>query len=106
MIENNKKIMAKLQTNVELHIQSLAASYTHNINLSVFFTLKRDNSILYLSHFSRSVRHAVFAELFYDGGRCHIKTSPLICKANQLTGFFMITASVTKELKQIIWKTF
>ena len=35
---------------------------------------------------------------FHDGGRCHIETSPLICKANQWTGFYMITASVTKEL--------
>ena len=28
----------------------------------------------------------------------HIETSPLICSANQWTGFYMITASVMKEL--------
>ena len=38
-------------------------------------------------------------ELFHDGDRYHIETSPLICSANQWTGFYMITASVMKELK-------
>ena len=33
-----------------------------------------------------------------DGGRYHIETSPFICSANQWTGFYMITASVMKEL--------
>ena len=37
-------------------------------------------------------------ELFHDGSRYHIETSPLICRANQWTGFYMITASVMKEL--------
>ena len=36
--------------------------------------------------------------LFHDGGRYHIETSPLICGANHWTGFYMITASVMKEL--------
>ena len=35
---------------------------------------------------------------FHDGGRYHIETSPLICGANQWTGFYMITASVMKGL--------
>ena len=35
---------------------------------------------------------------FHDGGRYHIETSPLICSANQWAGFYMITASVMKEL--------
>ena len=38
------------------------------------------------------------SELFHDGGRYHIETSPLICGANQWTGFYMITASIMKEL--------
>ena len=37
-------------------------------------------------------------ELFHDGGRYHVETSPLICPANQWTGFYMVTASVMKEL--------
>ena len=40
----------------------------------------------------------LFDLLFHDGGRYHIETSPLICPANQWTGFYMITASVMKEL--------
>ena len=36
--------------------------------------------------------------LFHDGGRYHIETSRLICRANQWTGFYMITASAMKEL--------
>ena len=38
------------------------------------------------------------SELFHDGGRYHIDTSPLICWANQWVGFYMIMASVMKEL--------
>ena len=47
------------------------------------------------------VRFAIFPliSLFHDGGRCPIETSPLICSANQWTGFYMITASVMKELR-------
>ena len=37
-------------------------------------------------------------QLFHDGGRYHIETSPLICGANQWTGVYMITASVMKDL--------
>ena len=33
-----------------------------------------------------------------DEGRYHIETSPLICRANQWTCFYMITASVIKGL--------
>ena len=34
----------------------------------------------------------------HDEGRYHIETSPLIYRANQWAGFYMITASVIKEL--------
>ena len=37
-------------------------------------------------------------KLFHDGGRYHMETSPLIYRANQWTGFYMITASVMKKL--------
>ena len=36
-----------------------------------------------------------FPYLFYDGGRYYVETSPLIVSK---TGFYMITASVMKEL--------
>ena len=34
---------------------------------------------------------------FHGGGPCHIETSPLICRANQWTGFYMIETSVVKD---------
>ena len=33
-------------------------------------------------------------------GRHHIQTSPLICSGNQWIGFYMITASIMKELRR------
>ena len=38
---------------------------------------------------------------FLDGGPYHIETSPLICTANQWTGFCMIGTSVMKKLNSI-----
>ena len=37
--------------------------------------------------------------LSHDVGSYHIETSPLICRANQWPGFYMIGTSVMKELK-------
>ena len=37
-------------------------------------------------------------QLFHDGDRYHVETSPLICGANQWTGFYMVTAYM-KEFK-------
>ena len=31
----------------------------------------------------------------------HVETGPLICRAHQWTGFYMITASVMKQLKDL-----
>ena len=36
--------------------------------------------------------------LFHEGGPYHIETSPLICRANQWTGFYIIGTSVLKQL--------
>ena len=44
----------------------------------------------------------MFINLFHDGGRYHIETSLLIWRAIQWTGFYMITASVMKELIAIV----
>ena len=53
-----------------------------------------------LAHFHNCDRFQNHWKMFnsHDGGRYHIETSPLICWANQWTGFYMITASVMKEL--------
>ena len=37
--------------------------------------------------------------LFKDGDLYHIETIPLICRANQWTGFYMIRTFVMEELK-------
>ena len=36
---------------------------------------------------------------FHHGGSDHIETSPLICRVNQWTGFYMIGTSVMKEVR-------
>ena len=43
-----------------------------------------------------------FFALTLSRGRYHIETSPLICSANQWTGFYMITASVLNGLKSVV----
>ena len=43
--------------------------------------------------------------LFHDGGPYHIETSPLICIANEWTGFYMIGTTIMKELTNFT-KTF
>ena len=47
-----------------------------------------------------AISRKTLLKIFHDGGHYHIEASPLICSANQWTGFYMITASVMKEL---IW---
>ena len=37
-------------------------------------------------------------QFFHDGGLRHRETSPLICSANQLTGFYMAGTFIMKEL--------
>ena len=48
------------------------------------------------------LREAYHVNEFDDGGRYHIETSPFICSANQWTSFYMIAASVMKELMNLI----
>ena len=49
--------------------------------------------------------------MFHDGGPCHIETSPMIWRANQWTGFYMIETFVMKEFNFVrnidaVWKVF
>ena len=42
--------------------------------------------------------------LFHDGGPYHIEISPLICRANQWTSFYMIGTSIMKDFNNLhIW---
>ena len=54
---------------------------------------------MYISSTSEFLR---LIQLFHDGSPYHIETSPLICNANQSTGFCMIRSSVMKELKSCL----
>ena len=51
----------------------------------------------------KNIHHIIVKdhELFHDGGRYHIETSPLICGADQWTGFYMKTAFVNRELNKL-----
>ena len=39
-----------------------------------------------------------FLSIFHDGSSYHIETSPLVCCANQWTGFYMIGTPIKKEI--------
>ena len=40
------------------------------------------------------------SKLFHGGGPYYVETNPLICSADQWTGFYMIRTSVMKELNE------
>ena len=44
--------------------------------------------------------------LSHDGGPYHLETSPLICRANQWTGFYMPGTSIMKELAHKTFENF
>ena len=52
----------------------------------------------YSSLFISSQLRRIENYLFRDADPCHIEASPLICRANQWTDFYMIGIPVTKEL--------
>ena len=54
--------------------------------------------LIFFNYSSQNLNDAYWPQLFHDVGRYHIETSPLICRANQWTGFYMIMAYVMKEL--------
>ena len=71
-------------------------NYT-KIRIKVSFKLKTG-----ISHFIVLLIFSVY--LFQDVGLYHIETSPLICSANQWTGFYIIGTSVMKEFKALLQK--
>ena len=80
-----------------------------SVNRKKFCLLDQPTSLdrsshLYLCYFvcpfvRPSTRLPAHLLTFHDGGWYHIETSPLICRANQWTGFYIISASVMKRLK-------
>ena len=58
----------------------------------------------FISQYCISDNHNKTAEilyLFHDRGPCHIETSPLICRVNQWTGFYMIGTSIMKKMNDL-----
>ena len=51
-----------------------------------------------LQNHQRNTIRTRYHQLLDDRGHYHIETSPLICIANQWTGFYMIGTSIIKEL--------
>ena len=49
--------------------------------------------------FRGSKKEILVLNVKHDGGHYHVETTPLICRINKRTGFYMIGASVMKELK-------
>ena len=69
-------------------------------NLSKILFIK--NLEYEISNSSERVVETEAYKLFHDEGHYHIETSPLICRENQWTGFYMIGTSVMKELKNLL----
>ena len=65
----------------------------HTKNAEILIQSSKDSSPNF-AYYVKIIKH------FQDAGRYHIETSPSICRANQWTGFYMITASVLKELSE------
>ena len=71
-------------------------------NRQLFLKFLRDISIWIRDYeFFKPCLQCICPELFHDGGPYHIETSPLICRANQWTGFFMIGTSAMEEFKSL-----
>ena len=84
---------------------NLDFKWKHNKNILRLIHCRKKKSVsfklVFLVLIKKSMGVLDVTELFHDGGRYHIQNSPLICRANQWNGFYMITASVMKELKEI-----
>ena len=95
MLKNGRTYFKNLavfkdQTYLPIAKQTLRCSHWAIFKIWAFFKIMNERV--------KSVSFIIY--LFHNGGRYHIQTSPLICGANQWTGFYMITASVMKELIQ------
>ena len=92
--------------------------HNKNIAFSNLFTLRRRKKICLKGCWSNYIEHIIGQnchpvetsqemwflydakfDLYHNVGYYHIETSPLICIANQSTGFYMEETSVMKDLK-------
>ena len=68
---------------------------TASIFQKCFMLIESVATVSVLSHMLINL----FLLLFHDGGPYHIETSPLIFRASQWAGFYVIGTSVMEELK-------
>ena len=64
----------------------------------VFFEVQAFSASIYLFEANNGGTGAGCL-LFHDGGPYHVETRPLICPANQWTGFYMIGTFVMKKIR-------
>ena len=83
--------------------RTISLNYTIEVVLgSLFLTLNRFHTLFRCFHFYLQTNKYLLNLLkltLYDGNSHHIETSPLICRTNQWTGFYMMGTFVMKELK-------
>ena len=97
-----------LNTGFTVFLNSLQSITLHKSTFSqysflVFFNKKTQAFFCFLNNnIINNLASSDFSLPFHDGGRCHIETSSLICRANQWTGLYMITASVMKGLRYLL----
>ena len=89
-VPGTKSVLSSIKIKCIRCLKSKRFNFFSNDN--VFVTLNNFTCYFYIWE--------SFLQLFYAGDRYHIETSPLTCSANQWTGFYMIAASVMKELSR------
>ena len=88
----------------EKHFLKISGEAISHAFFSQMYTYLDKNFSLLRSSFSfssSSKRKEIFAQLTLHEGPYHTETSPLICRSNQWTGFYMTGTFVIKELR---WK--
>ena len=63
-----------------------------------YYSISSNNYKLLWKRLTQFHATGLFLQLFHDACPYYIETSPLICRTNQWTGFYMIRTSVMKEL--------
>ena len=95
------KLKRVVHENEEKKIDNDEGNKIKSFRLEDYCNIKKTSTGVFIYHSYCTVFNS-----FHDGGRYRIETSPLIFRANQWTGFYMITASAMKELKTIIVRKF
>ena len=94
----NERIMIEIMVSFILFTAQRMKFYIKDFFSKCDQIRKKPRVWSYLLKKSLMENYFLFSQLFHDGGSSNIGTSPLICRANQWTGFYMIQTYVMKEL--------